>query len=62
MQTYGPRRITQVRQVSIPARLMAAVGLYKHSEVYLELTESEPTRLVIIPASEVDEATEKVLG
>lgn len=60
MQTVGPRRITKVRQVAVPARLMASVGLDVGSEVYFAISESEPKRLVLLPASEVDAAAEKL--
>jgi antitoxin component of MazEF toxin-antitoxin module len=53
----GPRTITKVRQVAIPAKLMAEVGLDVGSEVYFSLNTDR--RIEVIPAEgigPVDEA------
>lgn len=58
----GPRRLTTVRQISIPARLLRELNLGPGDEVYFSLSESSPKRILIIPSAEVDDGQEKVGG
>lgn len=51
----GPRRLTSVRQVAIPAALLARVGLAIGSQVYFEVPEDDPTFIRIVPAAHVSE-------
>jgi bifunctional DNA-binding transcriptional regulator/antitoxin component of YhaV-PrlF toxin-antitoxin module len=52
----GPRRLTSVRQVSIPAQLLREVGLDKGEQVYFRLSEDRST-IVLIPARDIEAAT-----
>lgn len=56
----GPRRLTSVRQVAIPARLLNQLNLGPGDEVYFSLTDREPRRIVIIPSTDVQDEHEKV--
>lgn len=53
----GPRRLTSVRQVAIPAALLAQVGLAIGSEVYFDVPEDDPTFIRIVPAGHVDDGS-----
>lgn len=61
-QPIGPRRLTSVRQVSIPARLLRELRLGPGDEVYFSLVEGPPRRIVIIPGPEVDDGHDRVGG
>jgi len=56
----GPRKLTTVRQVAIPARLLRELDLRPGDEVYFSITEGTPKRILIIPSSEVDDGQERV--
>lgn len=56
----GPRKLTSVRQVAIPARLLNQLNLGPGDEVYFALTDGEPRRIVIIPSVDVSDSHEKV--
>jgi bifunctional DNA-binding transcriptional regulator/antitoxin component of YhaV-PrlF toxin-antitoxin module len=58
----GPRKLTTVRQVAVPARLLRELGLVPGDEVYFSLSEGWPKRILIIPGSEVSDGQEKVGG
>lgn len=58
----GPRRLTSVRQVAIPARLLRELRLKPGDEVYFSLVEGPPRRIVIIPGLEIDDGHERVGG
>lgn len=49
----GPRRLTKVRQVAIPALLLGKVGLYVGAEVYFDIPEDDPHVIRILPADRV---------
>jgi bifunctional DNA-binding transcriptional regulator/antitoxin component of YhaV-PrlF toxin-antitoxin module len=49
----GPRRLTKVRQVSIPAVLLARVGLSVGAEVYFDVLDDDPHVIRILPADRV---------
>lgn len=61
-QPIGPRRLTSVRQVAIPARLLRELRLEPGDEVYFSLDEGPPRRIVIIPSLEVHDGHERVGG
>jgi bifunctional DNA-binding transcriptional regulator/antitoxin component of YhaV-PrlF toxin-antitoxin module len=46
----GPIKITSVRQVSIPAELLRALGLEVGDSVYFRQSDHDPDILEIIPA------------
>lgn len=46
----GPRRLTKVRQVSIPVRLLREVGLEAGSEVYFAIAPDDSAAIRILPA------------
>ena len=50
----GPRRLTSVRQVAIPAALLAQVGLAVGSNVYFDVPEEDPTFIRLVPADRVN--------
>jgi bifunctional DNA-binding transcriptional regulator/antitoxin component of YhaV-PrlF toxin-antitoxin module len=49
-QVYGPRTITQVYQVSVPAALLRKVGLGKHSEVSFAVSLEDPMTICMFAA------------
>ena len=52
----GPRRLTRVRQVAIPAVLMQRLGLDVGSEVYFDIPDDDPHAIRILPANRVEVA------
>lgn len=56
----GPRKLTSVRQVAIPARLLSELDLGPGDEVYFSLTDREPRRIVIIPSADISGGRERV--
>jgi bifunctional DNA-binding transcriptional regulator/antitoxin component of YhaV-PrlF toxin-antitoxin module len=50
----GPRRLTKVRQVAIPAVLLSKVGLSVGAEVYFDVSEDDPRAIRILPADRVE--------
>jgi hypothetical protein len=52
----GPRRLTSVRQVALPAALLREVGLGPGEEVYFRLSETEPGTITVLPAAMVEVA------
>jgi bifunctional DNA-binding transcriptional regulator/antitoxin component of YhaV-PrlF toxin-antitoxin module len=52
----GPRKLTSVRQVSIPAQLLREVGLDKGDQVYFRLSEDR-SAIVLVLARDVEGAT-----
>lgn len=53
-RVYGPRTITKVYQVSVPAALLRQVGLDKHSEVAFALSLEDPSMICMFAAERVD--------
>jgi len=49
-----------MRQVAIPARLLRELDLGPGDEVYFSLTADSPTRILVIPGSQVDDGQETV--
>ncbi|MGV9674329.1 hypothetical protein ACWDSJ_03520 [Nocardia sp. NPDC003482] len=49
-QVYGPRTITKVYQVSVPAALLRKVGLDKHSQVCFAVSEEDPAMICMFAA------------
>jgi bifunctional DNA-binding transcriptional regulator/antitoxin component of YhaV-PrlF toxin-antitoxin module len=52
----GPRRLTKVRQVAIPAVLLQRLGLDVGSEVYFDIPDEDPHMIRILPAERVEVA------
>lgn len=52
----GPRRLTSVRQVAIPAVLLTRLGLEAGSEVYFDIPDEDPHAIRILPAIRVEVA------
>jgi antitoxin component of MazEF toxin-antitoxin module len=50
----GPRRLTSVRQVAIPAVLLNRLGLEAGSEVYFDIPDENPQAIRILPAERVE--------
>ena len=48
---YGPRKVTQVYQVAVPARLLREAGLDKGSEVSFALSADDPTMICLFAAA-----------
>lgn len=48
---YGPHKITQVRQVLLPADLLRELGLSPGDQVYLRLSPEDRETIQIIPAT-----------
>lgn len=46
----GPRRVTKVRQVAIPAALLREAGLEIGDEIYFEISEEDRSVIRIVPA------------
>jgi bifunctional DNA-binding transcriptional regulator/antitoxin component of YhaV-PrlF toxin-antitoxin module len=51
---YGPRTITKVYQVSVPAALLRQVGLDKHSEVAFAVSLEDPAMICMFAAERTD--------
>jgi len=51
----GPRRITRVRQVAIPAKLMKEADLSIGDDIYLRLSGHHPNVIEIVPARVVND-------
>lgn len=49
----GPRRVTKVRQVAIPATLLRDAGIEIGDEVYFEILGEDPSVIRIVPARRV---------
>ncbi|QIS23816.1 hypothetical protein [Nocardia terpenica] len=49
-QVYGPRTITKVYQVSVPAVLLHKVGLDKYSQVCFAVSEEDPAMICMFAA------------
>lgn len=49
----GPRRLTKVRQVAIPAVLLGKVGLEIGDEVFFDVAMDDPFVIRIVPAARV---------
>ncbi len=56
----GPRKLTKVRQVAIPARLLEELNLDAGSEVYFSMSETSPKRILIIPGDQIDDGQGRV--
>lgn len=53
-RVYGPRTITRVYQVSVPAALLRQVGLDKHSEVAFALSLEDPAMICMFAAERAE--------
>lgn len=53
-RVYGPRRITKVYQVSVPAALLRQVGLDKHSEVAFAVSLDDPAMICMFAAERAE--------
>lgn len=49
---YGPRTITKVRQVAIPATLLRTCGIHAGDPVYFRLSTEVPGAILIIPRND----------
>lgn len=50
----GPRTVTKVRQVAIPAVLLESAGLGVGSQVYFRLSPDDSRVIEIVPADRVE--------
>lgn len=48
---YGPRTITKVRQVAIPASLLNSCGIHPGDPVYFQLSAEVPGAILILPTN-----------
>lgn len=53
-RVYGPRTITKVYQVSVPAALLRQVGLDKYSEVAFAVSLEDPAMICMFAADRAE--------
>lgn len=55
----GPRKIAAKQQVSVPAELLAVIGLAVGDEVWISLNPDRPGTLVVMPRSVMEDVFRK---